>query len=338
MLLRSLFAAAASATVLAMAFGANAAPAYKVTASVSGPDGGWDYASFDPDMHRVYVSHADSVFGVNTNDNTAIGRLGDAPHGHKVVPLNGGTVLAVTVGGDNTLRFLDAKTGATLGSAATGAGPDSAIFDAQSGLVIVAAHKAGEVDLIDPKAKTSVGAIAVGGTLEELALDGQGHLFVNVEDESELVAIDLTSRTVEKHLKLTGCDGPTGLVYAPDAHALVAACDGKAAVVDARTMKLEKLLPIGQGPDAALYDPKRRLVLIPCGQSGELVAIEARTPGKVEVAGRYPTEKSARTGAIDPDTGVVYLPAARFAAPAAGERRGKMEPGSFHVLVVSPSA
>ncbi len=210
------------------------------------------------------------------------------------------------------------------------------MYDAQSGLVIVAAHRTGEVDLIDPKTRTAVGSIAVGGTLEEMATDGAGRLFVNVEDKSEMVEIDLKTRTVMNHLKLEGCDGPTGLVYAPDAHALVAACDGKAAVVDARTFKLEKLLTIGMGPDAALYDPKRKLVLIPCGQSGELVAIDAHAPGKLAVVGTYPTEKSARTGAIDPATGVIYLPAARFGPPAPGARRGTMEPGSFHLLVVSP--
>jgi DNA-binding beta-propeller fold protein YncE len=202
----------------------------------------------------------------------------------------------------------------------------------------VAAHRAGEVDLIDPKARKSVGSIVVGGALEEMATDGSGRVFVNVENKNELVALDLKTRTVAQRLTLQGCDGPTGLAYAPDAHALIAACDGKAAVVDARTFKLEKLLTIGMGPDAALYDPKRRLVLIPCGQSGELAVIDASAPGKVAVAGLYPTEKSARTGALDPATGKVYLPAARFAPPAPGARRGAMTPGSFHILVVSPGA
>lgn len=338
MSVRSLFAAAASLAALAAAVGATAAPAYKAAGSVPGPDGGWDYATFDPDLHRVYLSHADSVFVVDTDTGKVTPKLGEAPHGHKVVPLDGGAVLAVTVGGDNTLRFLDAHSGATLGSVPTGVGPDAAMFDPASGLVLVAAHRAGEVDLIDPKAKKAVGSITVGGALEEVVTDGSGRAFVNVEDKNELVALDLKTRTVTKRLELKGCDGPTGLVYAPDAHALIAACDGAAAVVDARTLKLEKLLTIGKGPDAALYDPKRRLVLIPCGESGELSVIDASAPGKVAVVGTYPTEKSARTGALDPATGKVYLPAARFAPPAPGAHRGSMEPGSFHILVVSPGA
>jgi DNA-binding beta-propeller fold protein YncE len=338
MSVRSHFAAVATVAALVAASAAVAAPAYKATGSVSGPDGGWDYATFDPHLRRLYVSHADSVFALDIDTGKVTPKLGAAPHGHKVVPLDGGSVLAVTVSGDNTLRFLNARTGAALGSVPTAVGPDSALLDPASGLLLVAAHRAGEVALIDPKARKAVGSIVVGGALEELATDGSGRVFVNVEDRNELVALDLKTRTVAGRLKLEGCDGPTGLVYAPAAHALVAACDGKAAVVDARTFKLEKLLTIGKGPDAALYDPKRRRVLIPCGQSGELAVIDASAPGKLVVAGMYPTEKSARLGALDPTSGKVYLPAARFGPPAPGARRGSMLPGSFHILVVSPGA
>jgi DNA-binding beta-propeller fold protein YncE len=335
--IRAMLAAAASVAVLFAAAGATAAPAYMATGSIPGNDGGWDYATFDPGLNRLYVSHADSVFTVDLATGAVTPRLGDAPHGHKIVPLEGGSVLAVTVGGDNSLRFLDAHTGATLASVPTATGPDSALFEPVSGLVLVAAHKAGEVDLIDPKSHVSVGAITVGGALEELATDGQGQVFVNVEDRNEVVALDLKTRTVVKRLKLAGCDGPTGLVYAPDAHALVAACDGKAAVIDARTFTLEKLLTIGKGPDAALYDPKRHLVLIPCGE-GVLSVIDARAPGKLAVVGTSPTAKSARLGALDPATGKVYLPAASFAPPAPGARRGAMVPGSFHIIVLTPGA
>ena len=48
-----------------------------------------------------------------------------------------------------------------------------------------------------------------------------------------------------------------------------------------------------------------------------------------------PTEKGARTGALDPKTGALYLPTARF-APAAepGKKRPNMLPGTFHVLKI----
>jgi DNA-binding beta-propeller fold protein YncE len=328
----------AAVSALAFASAAKAAPPYVMTGSIAGADGGWDYATFDPTLNRLYLSHADSVFVVDVATGQVTPKLGTAPHGHKVLPLDGGAVLAVTVGADNSLTFLDAQTGATLASVPTAAGPDSALFDPASGLVLVAAHRAGEVDLIDPKTRKAVVAIPVGGTLEELATDGAGRIFVNVENRNEVVALDLATRAVTKRLKLEGCDGPTGLVYVPDAHALVAACDGKAAIIDAKTLTLEKLVAIGQGPDAALYDPKRRLVLIPCGQSGVLSVIDASPSGGFTVVGTYPTQTSARTGALDPATGKVYLPAALFAPPAPGARHGAMTPGSFHIIVISPGA
>lgn len=335
MLTRSLLTATAALAAFAAGC-AFAAPAYKASGSVAGPDGGWDYATFDPALRRFYVSHADTVFAIDVDSGKVIAKLGDAPHGHKVVPLDGGKVLAVTVGGDNSLRFIDANSGATLASVPTAAGPDSATFDPASGLVLVAAHKGGSVDLIDPRSRKNVGSITVGGALEEVVADGTGRAFVAIEDKNEVVELDLKAKTVAKRLKIEGCDGPTGMVYAPDAHALVAACDGKAAVIDAQTLKLEKLLAIGKGPDAALYDPARRAVIIPCGQSGVIAVIAAGAPGKLAVVGTYPTEKGARTGALDPKTGNVYLPAARYLPPPPGKTRGSMEPGSFHILVMSP--
>jgi hypothetical protein len=45
------------------------------------------------------------------------------------------------------------------------------------------------------------------------------------------------------------------------------------------------------------------------------------------------TAKFARTMTIDPATHKIYLPTAQFDAPAEGQRRGKMVPGTFKILV-----
>jgi hypothetical protein len=47
------------------------------------------------------------------------------------------------------------------------------------------------------------------------------------------------------------------------------------------------------------------------------------------------TAVSARTIALDPDTGRVYLPSAKLAPPV-GNERPKPVPGTFNVIVVSP--
>ena len=47
-----------------------------------------------------------------------------------------------------------------------------------------------------------------------------------------------------------------------------------------------------------------------------------------------PTQQGARTGAVDPSTGAVYSPTARFSAPVMPGARGQMVPGSVELLVI----
>ena len=135
---------------------------------------------------------------------------------------------------------------------------------------------------------------------------------------------------------LTECTGPTGLAYDPASGLALSACaNGKAALVDLRTRKLVQLLSIGEGPDTAIWDAQHKRFLVPCGKSGTLsmIRMDGRKPA---VKAAITTEASARTAALDPETGRVYLPAARFGAPVRPEKRGAMEPGSFHGVVMVP--
>jgi hypothetical protein len=192
------------------------------------------------------------------------------------------------------------------------------------------------VTLIDPAARAAVGEIPVGGELELAAGDGRGLAFVNVESRNELAVLDLRGRKVLKRIALTGCEGPTGVAYLPLAHRLLSTCvNGVAAVTDPAAGKVIGSFPIGQGPDSALYDPQRRLAFVPAGKSGEL-DLFADTAGGVKPAGKIATQRGARTGAVDPRTGGVYLPAADYLTPATPGGKPKIKPGSVVALVVKP--
>ena len=56
--------------------------------------------------------------------------------------------------------------------------------------------------------------------------------------------------------------------------------------------------------------------------------------GKATVVDKVATQVSARTIAIDPRSGRVYLPAAEYGARPAGGGRAPVVPGSFKILVV----
>ena len=326
---------AALAALMALSSPALAqSPAYKVVGHIAGPDGGWDYATFDPAARRIYVAKGPAIMAVDADSGKVTPQLTTADRSHSPVPLPGGRLL-VTNGGSDTAVFVDARTGKALGSVATGKGPDGAIYDPKSGLAFVMAHQGGEVTFVDVAKQAAVATIPVGNTLEFAAVDGKGRLWVNDEKTSEIISVDIKGRKVLGRYKLDGCEGPTGLAYAAAADRLVASCDKVAAVVDPATGQTVDKLVVGDGPDAVLYDDVRKLVLVPAGQSGDLTVISAAGP-KLKVIQVVKTAVGARTGTVDPKTGKVYLPTAKFGPPAPGSRRPQALPGTFELLVVGP--
>ncbi|MDR3507882.1 MAG: hypothetical protein P4L64_08315 [Caulobacteraceae bacterium] len=313
---------------------AHAAPAYKVTDRIAIPDGGYDYASFDPVHRRLYVSRAGGVTAIDVDSKTVTGRLFEAGRTHESLPLDGGAALLVTDSTSNSAHLVDAASGKSIAEIPTGKKPDAAILDAASGQVLVMNGASGDVTLIDPKTHAVLGSIAIGGGLEFAQTDGAGKVFVNIEDQNQIAAVDLASRKVLARYPLKGCDGPTGLAYIPETGVLISACDnGVAKVIRAADGADLGDLAIGKGPDAVIYDAARKLAFIPCGRDGVLEVISVE--GKPAIVAKVATQTGARTGALDPKTGVLYLPAAKYSLVAGG--KPVAAPGSFVVLVVSPN-
>ena len=313
------------------------APTYAVSGKIAGPDGGWDYVSFDPTHRKIYVSRTDGVMALDVDSGVVTPHLADGKRTHEPLVLPGGDTLLVTNGASATALVINAADGKQTGEIPTGQAPDAAGYETGSGLAVVASA-VGVATVIDPKTKTVVASIPVGGKLEFLAGDGHGHMFVAVETKNEIARIDLKTKAVT-YYKLDGCDSPGGLAYDPKAGVLIASCDGGVAkVVSARTGAVVATLKIGKGPDAVIFDPVRGLAFIPCGGDGVLDVIKVGKGSDAMVIQVVTTERGARTGMVDPKTGKVYLPAAAYGAVPAAGGRPPMAPGSFHLLVVSPSA
>jgi DNA-binding beta-propeller fold protein YncE len=191
----------------------------------------------------------------------------------------------------------------------------------------------GDVTVVDPESAQIVGTVPVGGSLELGAADGNGRMYVNVEDRNEVVAIDTHARKVVARYALQGCDGPTGIAYDSAAKQILSACGNGVAIITARGGHRVASLPIGKGADGAAYDATRHLALVPGGKDGNLTLIRlGRNPA---IVGQVATAISARTIAIDPSTGRAYLPSSDF-VPTVGSERAKAVPGTFRVVVVAP--
>lgn len=313
---------------------ATSATAMQIAKRIPGPDGGWDYASFDSEGHRLFIARANAVQTVDIGTGQVTPELLPAQRGHAAFVIPGTGLGLSTNGTSNTATIFDARTGAIKATIPTGQKPDAAIYDPSTRLAYVMNGKDGTVTLIDPKAMRAVGTIPVGGALEFAAADGRGTLYVNVEDKAEIAAINVKARRVTRRVKLTACEEPSGLALTRQGTLIASCANGVAKLVDAASFRQLPDAPIGPGPDAVLYDSAHDRAYIPSGGDGTLAVFDTSSavPRKIETVA---TQRGARTGAVDPATGNVYLPAARYADKQPGEERPKPIPGSFEVLVVA---
>jgi len=318
---------------------ADPAPGYAVVDRIAGADGGWDYASIDPAGGRLYVSRSNGVMAVDLATHKVIDALAPAQGAHSAFAIDGGRTVVETDGRTGMTRFIDAATGKVEDEIATGKKPDAALYDPFTGRVVVMSPGSNTVTEIDAKTRKVVAQFTLAGGLEAADTDGKGHIWVNLEESGALAEIDAVAGKVLRTIKLPGCEGPTGLALVAGGKRVISACgNGVASVTDTLSGKVVATLAIDQGPDFVLADETRHRAFIPCGSSGTLVEIATDDAAAVRVIAHIPTAVSARTGAIDPRDGRIYLPSAKFDAPAPGERRGQLVPGSFAVLVVAPNA
>lgn len=299
-----------------------------------GPDGRYDYATFDNVTEHLYVARGTSITDYDMKNAVLPRSIGKIAHGHAVLSLPHSSDLLVTSGEDSTVRFIDRKTGHQTGQIKVDTDPDGAIVDTDHDISYVMNAKSGTVSVINLKSRKVIKTIALKPGLEFPALGKNGVLFVNNEDENEVETIDTRQMKAGKSITLAGCTGPSGLAYDAPSDQLISACaNGKVAIISAGSRKLLGLLDIGSKPDAVILDVQRRRAYIPCGGNGELDEVSlSQVP---VVTKRIHTEVGARTGALNDQTGTLYLPSARY-IQTASEKHPPMIPGSFHVLVVSP--
>jgi YVTN family beta-propeller protein len=323
--------------VLALATPAQAQTApYSRQPDIAAPDGRWDFASWDEAGHRLLVAHGKDALVIDPARADAVRVVGDLAGAHQVLALPGGDRLLATSGRDNSLRIIDLASGKQTASIAVADNPDAVILSPDGRRAYVMGAKAGAISVVDLGTLTETARIAVKPGLEVPVWVNPALLAVNDEDANEIELIDTAANTYAGAIALTGCEGPTGLAYAPAQHLALSACaNGKAALVDLTRRQVVRLIAIGQGPDTAIWDARHARFLVPCGKSGTLSVIALAADGTVSVSS-VDTARSARTGALDPASGRVYLPAATFAPAAAGQRPA-MTPGSFRIVVMAPT-
>jgi len=307
---------------------------YEITKTVPvAGDEGWDYIAVDSDARRVYVSHGSHVVVLNADTYEVAGDIPDTQGVHGIAIASDLGKGFTSNGRANTVTIFDLKTLKPVGSVKAGTNPDAIVYDAGTKRVFTMNGRSQDVTAINAVDGTVAGTMAVSGKPEFAVSDGKGSIFVNIEDKSELVQFDAQKLTVTNHWALAPCEEPSGLAMDKKTRRLFVGCGNKMmAVVNADTGKVVATPAIGNGVDANAFDPETKYAFASTGD-GTLTVVHEDSADKFTIVENVPTKKSARTMGLDMKTHKVFLPAADFDSPAAGERRGKMKPGSFVVLV-----
>jgi DNA-binding beta-propeller fold protein YncE len=314
---------------------AQSSSSYRVSHTYNlGGEGSWDYVVPDPPHHRVFIARQTRVMVVNEDNGDLLGEVTgiNGAHGTAIAEAAGHGF--ATSGNDQSVVMFDLKTYKPLSRIPAAEDADAIVFDPVSNRVFTLNGDAHSSTVIEPKAGTVITNIALGGKPEYGASAGDGKVYANITDNSEVVEIDAKTATVSRRWSTAPCKQPVSMALDTAHHRLFSGCrSGVMAVSDYQAGKIVATAPIGAGVDGAAYDGASGDAFA-SNADGTLTVIHQDSPNEYHVAQTVETPKGSRNMGLDPTNHRLYLASAKFGPPPGGRGRAPVLPGTFAVLVI----
>ncbi len=305
-------------------------------------NGGIDYVYADNDGRRVYVPRGGNTFVFDLDTHKYIGAITNIS-GHGVAI---DTATHHGFSSSKPLGMFDTETMQKIKDIDVQGRPDGILLEPFTDKIYVFSHQAPSITAIDPKDGSIVGTIDVGGGMEEARSDGQGKLYVDVEDEKKIAVVDVkTLKVITKYDLGDTAGGPGGLGLDVKNHILFAMCaePSVCVVVNADNGKVLDTLPIGNGTDGGGFNPNT-MEAFSSQRDGTLTIIKESSPTNFAVEQTVQTKTGCKTSSLDTKNNRIILvcterlPGVSAPTPAtnapAGQRRGRSGPGNLDVLWV----
>jgi DNA-binding beta-propeller fold protein YncE len=313
-------------------------PYRKLKEIAIGGEGGWDYLSVDAAGRRLYVSHSTKVVVVDLDTDAIVGEITPTPgvHGIALAPELGRGF--VSNGREATVSIVDLKTLKTVGKVTTGENPDAILYEPVHREVYAFNGHGKSATVFDAKTAEVRATIPLPGKPEFAVFDEKaGRVYNNIEDTSQVVAIDTARRAVVATWPIAPGEEASGLALDPAHQLLFIGCSNKLMLMmDATTGKVLAKVPIGPGVDANAFDPGTGLAFA-SSSDGTLTVARPEGTDRLTAVQTLGTPPRARTMTLDPTTHRLYVAAAAFGTAAAGPdgrpQRPPIVPGSFKVVV-----
>jgi DNA-binding beta-propeller fold protein YncE len=301
----------------------------------------FDYITFDPGARRLYLSHGTEVLVVNADTGKEEGKISGLKlsHGVAVVPELGRGF--VSDGAQGKAIIFDLKSLKVIGEAKAAPDADCILYDPASKHVFTFNGDSHSATAIDPATGKDVGTIDLGGGPEFAVADGQGMIYNNLEDKSEVLAIDSRNMQVESRWPIAPAGAPAPIAMDREHRRLFVAGREPAMliVMNADDGKVIESFPISNGADADAYDPKTGLIFVST-REGWVHIFHEDSADRYSDAGKVKTEFGAKTMTYDAKTERIFVDTAEFGkAPEPTKEhphpRPAAIPGTFHLLVYS---
>jgi YVTN family beta-propeller protein len=299
----------------------------------------FDYVTVDSATRRVYLSHGTEIKVLDADSGTLIGNITGLKQDHGVAIASEFGRGFISDGAQGKVIIFDLKTLKVTGEAKAESDADCVIYDPSSKRVFVMNGDPHSSTVIDAQTDNVVGKIELGGGPEFAVADGKGTVYINLEDKSELVAVDSATLKIKSRWPLAPAGAPTALAMDVPHHRLFSAGRNPQmmVVLDSESGKVIQSFPISAGVDAAAYDPETGMIFVST-REGMVHVFHEDSPDKFSEGETIKTEYGAKTMGLDTKTHNLFLDTADFGAapaPTADRPHPQRAPiqGTFHVLV-----
>jgi len=305
-----------------------------------GGEGGWDYVIPDPAHHRLFIARQNRVMVVDERTGKVLGEITGIHGAHGVALVDRTGRGFATSSDDSSIYRFDANTLKILSRIPADEDADAIIYDSASHRVLSFNGDAHNATVVDARTAKLVRNVPLGGKPESGVAAGNGKVYVNLTDVSEVVEIDAQTLNVARRWSTAPCKQPVAMAIDVAHGRLFSGCrSGVAAVSDIGAGTIVATLPIGQGVDGAAFDPATGDAFFST-IDGTLTIIHEDAPNAYHVVQSLPTIDRGRNMGIDPLTHQVFVVGAKFgptpaeSTAANPRRRPPMIPGSFTLLVI----
>ncbi len=311
-----------------------------------GGQGGWDYLAANPSTREIYIARSGPTGELHVYNLDTLQPITTIPTG----TVHGAAIDNATHHGFATgskIIMFDSLTHHIIKAIAIGGRPDGYLDDPITHHVYIFSHVEPNVTALDAESGDILGTVNLGGEPEQSQLDGQGHLFLDVENKGRIAVADTRSLKLLGNYDISSVDGGcSGLAIDADHGVLFAACNEKHNMVILRASDGQILttLPIGAGCDGALFNPATQEAYSTQADGTLTVIKESLASGaplsgsEFRVEQTLKTQPGARTITFDPNTGRIFTATADFAPTPAGQpvhhHYRTIIPGTFRLLVI----